>query len=222
VTEPTRTEIQAAAQPFTWRYLQGKVEAVYPVASLGEAVRLAAVAAESSSLRGRLHLDLRADRVRCAVGVGTGVDGNDLAEMAAVATAIRDAGWTPAPAISARYARPTMGMELTIDATDPEALMGFWMAALGYVREDWFLVDPAGQYPVVGFQMMDPARTERNRIHVEVLVAHDEAEARIAAVLAAGGTVGATSQPPCWTVLIDAEGNEVCICSWEGRDERGW
>jgi hypothetical protein len=50
------------------------------------------------------------------------------------------------------------------------------------------LVDPLGQGPAVWFQRMDAPRPQRNRIHVDVSVPHDEAEPRIQAALAAGGT----------------------------------
>jgi len=49
------------------------------------------------------------------------------------------------------------------------------------------LVDPLGQRPAVWFQRMDAPRPQRNRIHVDVSVPHDEAEPRIQAALAAGG-----------------------------------
>ena len=41
------------------------------------------------------------------------------------------------------------------------------------------LVDPLGQGPAVWFQRMDAPRPQRNRIHVDVSVPHDEAEPRI-------------------------------------------
>ena len=50
------------------------------------------------------------------------------------------------------------------------------------------MVDPLGQRPAVWFQRMDAPRPQRNRIHVDVSVPHDEAEPRIQAALAAGGT----------------------------------
>jgi 4a-hydroxytetrahydrobiopterin dehydratase len=65
---------------------------------------------------------------------------------------------------------------------------------------------------------MDAPRTQRNRIHLDVSVPHDEAPARIAAALAAGGRVLSASEAPSFRVLADAEGNEVCISTWMGRD----
>lgn len=64
---------------------------------------------------------------------------------------------------------------------------------------------------------MDSKRTERNRLHVDVFVPHDQAEARIAAALAAGGRLVDDSHAPAWTTLADAEGNEVDVATWQGR-----
>ncbi len=219
----TRTEAQAAAQPHTWRYLLGRFEAVYPVASLADAGALATVAIAAAPPQSGVSLDLRTDRVRVMVGTLSGVTEQVIALLDAVAGAIRQAGWTPAPPTSLRFFRPTMAMELAIDATDPAAIRPFWKAALNFVEApDGSLVDPADQLPAIWFQHMQSPRTERNRIHLDLTVAHDEAPARIAAVIAAGGRVGETSLPPSFTVLIDQEGNELCICTWSGRDELGW
>jgi 4a-hydroxytetrahydrobiopterin dehydratase len=49
-------------------------------------------------------------------------------------------------------------------------------------------------------------------------VPHDEAEQRIEAALAAGGRMTYTDEAPAFWVLADAEGNEVCVCTWQGRD----
>jgi 4a-hydroxytetrahydrobiopterin dehydratase len=48
-------------------------------------------------------------------------------------------------------------------------------------------------------------------------VALDQAEARIAAALAAGGNLLSDAHAPLWWVLADAEGNEACVATWVGR-----
>jgi len=65
---------------------------------------------------------------------------------------------------------------------------------------------------------MDAPRPQRNRIHVDVTVPHDEAQQRIQAALAAGGTLTYADEAPAFWVLADAEGNEACVCTWQGRD----
>ena len=85
-------------------------------------------------------------------------------------------------------------LEIAIDALDAAAIRPFWQAVLGYLDEPgrpgpWSgLVDPLGQGPAVWFQRMDAPRPQRNRIHLDVSVPHDEAGSRISAALAAGGT----------------------------------
>jgi 4a-hydroxytetrahydrobiopterin dehydratase len=80
------------------------------------------------------------------------------------------------------------------------------------------LIDPLGQGPAVWFQQMDAPRPQRNRIHLDVSVPHDEAEARIQATLAAGGALRSDAAAPAFWVLADPEGNEACVTTWQGRD----
>jgi 4a-hydroxytetrahydrobiopterin dehydratase len=65
---------------------------------------------------------------------------------------------------------------------------------------------------------MDAPRPQRNRIHFDITVAHDEARRRMAQALPAGGHLVSDAEAPAFWILADAEGNEICICSWEGRD----
>jgi 4a-hydroxytetrahydrobiopterin dehydratase len=115
-------------------------------------------------------------------------------------------------------------VEIGIDALDAGAIRGFWRAVLGYVDEPgrsgaWAgLIDLLGQGPAVWFQQMDAPRPQRNRIHFDVSVPHDETEPRIAAALAAGGTLIYDAEAPAFWVLADAEGNEACVTTWLGRD----
>jgi 4a-hydroxytetrahydrobiopterin dehydratase len=112
-------------------------------------------------------------------------------------------------------------VQVTIDALVTPAVMPFWRAVLGYrdrgdSPED--LIDPHGRGPSIWFQQMDAPRPQRNRIHLDVWVPHDQAEARIAAALAAGGHLVTAEHAPSWWVLADAEGNEACVATWRGRD----
>jgi 4a-hydroxytetrahydrobiopterin dehydratase len=89
---------------------------------------------------------------------------------------------------------------------------------LGYEREsDFAIVDPKRLGPAFWFQQMDAPRPQRNRIHVDVTVPHDEAEARVAAALAAGGRLVSDARARAFWVLADPEGNEACVCTWQDR-----
>ncbi len=59
--------------------------------------------------------------------------------------------------------------------------------------------------------------TERSRFHIDVDVPHDQAAARIEAAIAAGGRLVTDEFAPAWWVLADADGNEACVCTWQGR-----
>ncbi|MHA6694389.1 VOC family protein [Homoserinimonas sp. A520] len=109
--------------------------------------------------------------------------------------------------------------ELAIDCVDADAVRDFWRVGMGYVESesdgdgDIDLVDPTGQGPKVWFQHMDPPRTDRNRIHIDVYVPTADAEQRVRDVVAAGGFLLTDEFAPDWWVLADIEGNELCICT---------
>jgi 4a-hydroxytetrahydrobiopterin dehydratase len=117
-------------------------------------------------------------------------------------------------------ADPTAVQEvnITIDALSRPEIMPFWRAVLGYEQVgDEDLVDRHRHGPTIWYQDMDAPRTERNRIHVDVSVPHDQAQARIAAAIAAGGHLVSDEHAPMWWTLADPEGNEVDVCTWLGR-----
>jgi 4a-hydroxytetrahydrobiopterin dehydratase len=102
-------------------------------------------------------------------------------------------------------------------------VMPFWRAVLGYEprrdspKED--LVDPRDRGPGFWFEQMDePRRDGGGAIHVAVWVPYEQAEARIAAALAAGGRMVRDKFAPSWWTLADAAGNEVDIATTKGRD----
>jgi 4a-hydroxytetrahydrobiopterin dehydratase len=110
-------------------------------------------------------------------------------------------------------------VQVAIDALVIPDVLPFWRAVLGYRKvggED--LIDPHFQGPPFWFQQMDAPRPQRNRIHIDVYVPHDQAEARVAAGIAAGGHVVSDENAPGWWTLADAEGNEVDVASWPDRD----
>jgi 4a-hydroxytetrahydrobiopterin dehydratase len=81
------------------------------------------------------------------------------------------------------------------------------------------LLDPRGRGPSLWFQQMDAPRSQRNRVHVDISVPHDQAEARVAAAIAAGGHLVSDEHAPAWWTLADAEGNEVDLATWMGRGD---
>jgi 4a-hydroxytetrahydrobiopterin dehydratase len=61
---------------------------------------------------------------------------------------------------------------------------------------------------------MDAPRPQRNRMHIDVYLPHDQVEGRIAAAVAAGGRVVSDTNAPGWWTLADPEGNEVDLAIW--------
>jgi 4a-hydroxytetrahydrobiopterin dehydratase len=102
-------------------------------------------------------------------------------------------------------------------------VMPFWRAVLGYEpradspEED--LVDPHNRWPAFWFEEMSELRPDGGgAIHIAVWVPIEQAEARVAAALAAGGRMVRDDFAPSWWTLADAAGNEADIASVAGRD----
>jgi 4a-hydroxytetrahydrobiopterin dehydratase len=72
--------------------------------------------------------------------------------------------------------------------------------------------DATGRVPNLWFGDADEHETPRQRFHVEVYVAAEVAEQRIAAAVAAGGTVVDASDAPSLTVIADQDGNRGVVC----------
>lgn len=109
-------------------------------------------------------------------------------------------------------------VQISIDALVGPAVMPFWRAVLGYKEEgEEDLVDPRGRGPSFWFQEMGAPRQQRNRIHIDVSVPHDQAQERVAEALAAGGHLVSDENAPDWWTLADAEGNEVDVATLIGR-----
>jgi 4a-hydroxytetrahydrobiopterin dehydratase len=101
--------------------------------------------------------------------------------------------------------------------------MPFWQALLGYERRsdspDEDLVDRHNRGPAFWFERMRELRPDGGgAIHVAVWVPYDQAEARIAAALAAGGRMVRDRFAPSWWTLADAAGNECDVSTTLGRD----
>lgn len=101
-------------------------------------------------------------------------------------------------------------------AAQPDAVdVGFWRAVLGYVRlADDNAVDPLGHGSTVWMQELNPHKPLRHAMHVDVSVAREHVEERVAAALAAGGRIVDDAEAPAGWILADRAGNRVCIAAW--------
>lgn len=199
--------------PGLYRAGSGRVHLRVRSASFEDAVRLVTdVAAVATELDHHPDIDLRWRTVTFTLSTHSagGVTGLDVD----LARRIRGL----ATAAGAEILPPRERVEVALDVTDADRVREFWRVGLGYVEqrsEDGSidLCDPEGAGPVLWFQKMSPPRTERNRFHLDVYVPREEAEARVAATIAAGGHLISEAHAPDWWVLGDAEGNELCICT---------
>lgn len=209
----------------------GTLQTSVPVGSMARGAGLAAeaVAVCGDDADRHLRVDVRPGRVLLtlqSVAHAT-VTARDVDLARRIAAALRAAGSSTEPGAGTGAGRSVQLLEIAIDALDIAGIRPFWKAVLGYADEagaagpEDALVDPDGQGPAVWFQQMDRPRPQRNRIHLDISVPHDEAPRRIEAALAAGGRLVSASHAPSYWVLADAEGNEACVTTWQGRDEAG-
>jgi 4a-hydroxytetrahydrobiopterin dehydratase len=224
-TRLPRPAASAGVAESGWRLLLGSFAASVPVSGLRQALDAATAAAEACGVDADEHLriDIRRDRVELVLQTAgtTGVSERDVQLAKVIAEAVRGLGLSLAA--PAGPPRPVQMFEVAIDAMDIPAIRPFWKAVLAYEDEpgagpDGAIVDPVRQLPSVWFQQMDQPRPQRNRIHFDLDVAHDEAEQRVRASLDAGGVLVSDARARAFWVLADAEGNEICICTWQDRD----
>ena len=225
-TKLSRGEASEAVSGLGWRLVLGEFRTEVLTGSLPLAADVAARAAAVPGADGHLRMDVRADRVilsvqTAAIGWVTPHD-VELARM--ISAAVQGDFRRPTDSGGDSRPRAMQALEIGIDAVDIPAIRPFWKAVLGYGDEPGRLgpanglVDPLGEGPAVWFQQMDAPRSQRNRIHFDVNVPHDEAHERIEATIAAGGKLIYDAEAPAFWVLADPEGNEACICTWQGRD----
>jgi 4a-hydroxytetrahydrobiopterin dehydratase len=224
----TMRETSDAVSDLGWRYILGTLRTSVPVQSIAEAARVTARAAAACGTDADQHLraDLRPERVVFTLQSldEATVTTRDIELANVITTAVVESGLRTDPELHLGAQRSVQLLEIGIDAMDIASIRPFWKAVLGYAAEadadgpEDALVDPVGQGPAIWFQQMDKPRTERNRIHFDVSVPHDEAARRIDATLAAGGRLLYDAEAPSFWVLADPEGNEACVTTWQGRD----
>jgi 4a-hydroxytetrahydrobiopterin dehydratase len=222
-TKITAAEFHAHADLTDWRVQLRRAEAVFRAPTFaGAAVFVERIAVAADLADHHPDIDLRYPgrvHVVLTTHASAGLTDLDVALAREVSGLAAAAGLVSEPAT-------TIAFELGIDALDIPLVRPFWKAVLGYIDEKPStpggvpegLVDPLRIGPAVWFQQMDESRPQRNRLHVDVTVAHDVAEARVAAALAAGGTLLTDEYARAFWVLADPEGNEACVCTWQDRD----
>ena len=110
-------------------------------------------------------------------------------------------------------------IELGLDTAHSATIAPVWAALLtgsaeaqGHGTPGDEIRDVQGRVPNLWFGDAAEHETPRQRFHVEVYVAPEVAEQRIAAAVAAGGIVVDDSEAPSLTVIADQDGNTGIVC----------
>lgn len=198
-----------------WSVLLRTLQASFRTGSMAKGMELAAriaVAADEADHHPDLTVTYPRVHVLLTTHSANALTSQDVEMATAISAIAAELG------VSAEPSAVTQ-LEVAIDALDIAKVKPFWEAVLGYEpsKADDESVDPHGRGPTFWYQQMDAPRPQRNRIHMDVNVPHDLAQERIDAALAAGGTLVSDDAAPSFWILADPEGNEACICTWQGR-----
>jgi 4a-hydroxytetrahydrobiopterin dehydratase len=192
------------------------LQAAFRTDDFAAALRLAdAVGVIAEELDHHPDLEVRWGRLRVVTSshdVG-GVTARDLRLARRVSAAAAEQGARPDPG-------SLQVLELALDTADADRVRPFWRAVLGLADSrspEGELVDPVGALPTLWFQDTDEHAVPRQRFHLDVRVPPEQAEERVAAALAAGGTLESDAHAPTFWVLADPDGNHACVTTWQGR-----
>jgi pterin-4a-carbinolamine dehydratase len=200
-----------------WRVLFSGAHAYFRVRSFAEGARFLAAIADVAEAVGHFpDVDVRPEgvTVRTASGEYGALSPRDVELARGISAEARKLGLE---------ADPSQVQVVAIAvAQDADSDVGpFWAAALGYrslgPNED--VIDRHRRNPQVSFQGLKPPRPGRGRTHIDVSVPADQAEARVAAALEAGGRLADASHAPNWWTLASPENHKVDIAAWPDFDD---
>lgn len=206
----------AAAGLVDWSLLGAGLQTRLLTRDFATGLRLVArigAAAETADHHPDLDLRYRHLDVRLTSHDVGGVTRRDLALASTISAMAAAEGVVAAP-------HDVTLLEVALDTPDLEAVLPFWQAVLGMreVRAPGSgpeLRDDA--LPTLWFQRSG-SEEPRQRFHYDLWVAPEVVQDRIAAATAAGGVLVSDAHAPAFWVLADADGNDVCLCTWQDRD----
>lgn len=217
----TASQFDEAEGVEDWRLTSEGATAFFRTQSFAESARFVQAISELQGVEDHHPgVDLRHDGVTVHMITYTesyfGLSRRDVELARQISIAARMLGLT---------ADPTAVQSLLIipGATNIANVIPFWRAILGYEPRhdspDEDLVDPHDRGPAFWFeQMIEPRGDGGGAIHVAIWVPYEQAEARIAAALAAGGRMVRDEYAPSWWTLADAAGNEADISTAKSRE----
>lgn len=191
-----------------WRVLFSGAMAHWRTASLVEGAQFAAEISAAAREVGRdPDIDLRPRDVVVTTRRADGtLDARDLELAQRISSLARDAGLESDPSV-------LQAMQIFVAQAPGVDARPFFEAALGY--EDLYdtdAVDPNRRGIPLAFNPI--ARAGRGRTHIDVSVPADQVEARVRAVVAAGGRLADDSHAPMWWTLASPDNHGVDIAAW--------
>lgn len=200
-----------------WRVLFQGAHAHYRVDSFEQAAQFVASIAEvAMDVAHSPDVDVRPEgvTVRTASGDYGALSGRDVELARRISAEARKLGLEPDPS-------QVQVVGIAVAQDEGVDVGPFWAAVLGYrhlgPNED--AVDRHRRNPYVSFQGLKPPRPGRGRTHIDVSVPADQAEARVAAALEAGGRLVDGSHAPDWWTLASPENHKVDIAAWPDYDD---
>jgi 4a-hydroxytetrahydrobiopterin dehydratase len=210
----TARQFHAAPGVGDWRVLYEGARTYFVTGSFARGVELVRRIGElADAADHHPSVDLRYGGVAVTLSTheaGDAISERDASLAAAISAAAAELGIRADPS-------RVQTVQLAVDTLDIPAVLPFWQAVLGYRHPGGAgVADPLGRGPDMWFQQAAPkaASGERGRFHVDVSLPRDQAQARVAAAIAAGGRVVSDQFAPRWWTLADPEGNIVDIAPW--------
>lgn len=215
------TDFQARDGVGDWRVLGDGATIHFATDSFASSVRLIEAIGQLPGVEDHPPaVDMRATgvtiRLITVAGMYYGMSESDAEVARRISAVARDLGLS---------ADPSAVQNLLVIPGAPAGadILPFWRAVLGYDPRpdspDEDLVDPADRGPAFWFESMDEPRPGGGgAVHVAIWVPREQAEARVAAAVAAGGRIVRDADAPSWWTLADPAGNEADIATVAGRD----
>lgn len=202
-----------------WAYFYNSLETRIATPDFAAGLALVAAigaAAEQAGHHPDVNLRYTHVDVRLTSHDEQGVTTRDVRLARTVTALAADAGLRPASGLVAR-------LDIALDTPDRKQVMPFWEAVFGLVRADNAdvgidLTDPADVLPTLWFQQSGDEEP-RQRWHHDLWIDPVEVQPRIDAAIAAGGRLVSDAEAPAFWILADPEGNQICLCTWQSRDD---
>ena len=196
-----------------WRKLAQGLHARYAVPDYMAAAAFLGAVAQVADAEGH-HPDVKLTSGAVDVSLATREDGvwvtqKDIDMARRISELAGKSGLEPDPDAVTQ-------LEIALDTASEEKVGPFWSVLLTGSADNRIydsIFDPTGRVPGLWFQSTEDHDAPRQRWHFDLWLAPEVADQRIAAAVAAGGSVVDASAAPSFTVLADLDGNRVCVCT---------